>query len=102
MFDALLLRTEGAPRGVDEDSGVGVGKEAEDDDDEGEGGSGVRKLTSKASGMEAVGGGRRIIPFEPQPLVFPLMNLGYNKCILKKKNWFFILKSILPACLHEA
>ena len=45
VFDAALLCTEGAPRGVDEDSGVG--KEAEDDDDEGEGGSGVRKLTSK-------------------------------------------------------
>ena len=47
VFDAALLCTEGAPRGVDEDS---VGGEDDDDDeaaDEGEGGSGVRKLTSK-------------------------------------------------------
>ena len=50
VFDAALLCTEGAPRGVDEDSGGGVGGEDDDDDeaaDEGEGGSGVRKLTSK-------------------------------------------------------
>ena len=51
VFDAALLCTEGAPRGVDEDSVGGEGAEEEDDDDEaadeGEGGSGVRKLTSK-------------------------------------------------------
>ena len=53
VFDAALLCTEGAPRGVDEDSGGGEDAEEEDDDDddeaadEGEGGSGVRKLTSK-------------------------------------------------------